>query len=429
MTFLKKLILKSIDSAKYSTLVQFENRLTEIDKELSAKSQSIKEKEALIQDKEKTLAELLTKNKDLQSRQETIEKELRQIEDSYNDAKDFGPEIPGAYGLYEPKYNLTNSTLYKDKLNAIRDMQKRMISKREAIKINMEWRVNNSKREGNKLISRSKKLALRAFNGECDAIIASVKYYSKYDARRERILRSYQSINNVIDTLMMSISDAYLGLKYQELDLVFEYERRLLEEKQALAKQREIDRDEQIAKKEYEKEQERLTKEQNHFHNEIDKMKQELLKSSEDEREKYEKKINDLTKKIAALEEQKQTFRRLFENKAGYVYIISNIGAFGSDVFKIGTTRRLDPYERIDELCTASVPFRFNAHALIFSPNCYELERDLHNFFERYRMNKTNRYKEFFKVPVAEIEEYVTSKDPTVKFISSPEAIDYSLSK
>lgn len=421
--------MKIIDQAKYSTLIELEKRLTAINKELALKTQLLKEKESSIQKREKAIIELLEKNKELQTRQETIEKELKEIEDNYNDSKDFGPEIPGAYGLYEPKYNLNNSKLYRERLDAIRDMQKQMISRKEAITVSTEWKLNESRREGNKLVNRNKKLALRAFNGECDAVMASVKYYSKYDARKERILKSHQSINEVIDILSMKISDAYLRLKYEELDLVFEYERKLLEERQALAKQREIERDEEIARREYEREQQRLEKEQTHYRNEVDKMTQELLKSSEKEREKYEKKINELTKKIEALEEQKQIFRRLFENKAGYVYIISNMGAFGPDVFKIGTTRRLDPYERIDELCNASVPFRFDPHTLIFGENCYELERDLHNYFERYRMNKTNRYKEFFKIPIDEIEGYVKSKDTTVKFIRTPENIEYNLSK
>lgn len=426
-----RFISRIFDKVKYNLLQDLERRLQEINLEIKAKENVVKNQDIDIANKEQKIKKLLKKIEITEANINELENkeiELKEIEKKYSDIKDYGPEIPGSYGLYEPKYYMNNSSQYKQWLKELRDKQKKMISSKEAIETNTEWRVNDSKREGNKLINRVMKIAFRAFNGECDAIIATVKYYSKYEARRERIYRSYETVNEMIDIMNMRISQGYLVLKYEELDLVFGYELKLKEEREALSKLREIQRDEEIAKQEYEREINRIEKEQTHYRNELAKIREELKKTAEKEKQKYEKRIDELLKKVEQLEEEKINYKNLFENKAGYVYIISNIGAFGESVFKIGTTRRLDPYERIDELSNASVPFRFEPHALIFCENCYEVEREFHNYFGKNRINSINMYKEFFNIPIAVLEDYVISKYPTVQFARVAEAIEYNLS-
>lgn len=109
-------------------------------------------------------------------------------------------------------------------------------------------------------------------------------------------------------------------------------------------------------------------------------------------------------------------YRRANE-RAGYVYIISNIGSFGEGIYKIGMTRRLEPTDRIDELGSASVPFKFDIHALIFSADAPSLETALHQAFADYRVNKVNNRKEFYKIPLKEIEKLVKQyHDKTVTF-------------
>ena len=116
--------------------------------------------------------------------------------------------------------------------------------------------------------------------------------------------------------------------------------------------------------------------------------------------------------------------------RAGYVYIISNIGAFGENVYKIGMTRRLDPQERIDELGDASVPFDFDVHALIFSDDAPSLENALHRAFDNRRLNKVNAKREFFKVTLDEIKAVVRQNyDKTAEFIDLPEAEQYRVSQ
>lgn len=112
--------------------------------------------------------------------------------------------------------------------------------------------------------------------------------------------------------------------------------------------------------------------------------------------------------------------------RAGYVYIISNIGSFGENIYKIGMTRRLDPMERVDELGDASVPFKFDVHAMIFSDDAPALETALHHAFEKKKVNMINGRREFFNVTLEEIEDVVKANyDKTVEFIKIPQAEQY----
>ena len=147
---------------------------------------------------------------------------------------------------------------------------------------------------------------------------------------------------------------------------------------------------------------------------------------------------DDLLEKKAQLEAQINDTAAAIENvdyreanrKAGYVYIISNIGAFGENVYKIGMTRRLDPQERVDELGDASVPFNFDVHALIFTDDAPGLETALHNAFESRKLNKINSRREFFAVSLDEIKSEVRKNfDKTVEWIDVPEAEQYRQSK
>ena len=116
--------------------------------------------------------------------------------------------------------------------------------------------------------------------------------------------------------------------------------------------------------------------------------------------------------------------------KAGYVYVISNLGAFGDDVFKIGVTRRLEPFERVDDLGDASVPFEFDVHAMIFSENAFALEAALHKAFENRKLNMVNHRREFFRAPLAEIKGVISASfDKTVEWTDLPSAEEYRTSE
>ena len=135
-------------------------------------------------------------------------------------------------------------------------------------------------------------------------------------------------------------------------------------------------------------------------------------------------KIGDTQKAIADVD------YREANKKAGYVYVISNIGAFGENVFKIGMTRRLDPTERVDELGDASVPFNFDIHAMIFSEDAPKLEAALHQAFADRKLNMVNTRREFFNVTLDEIKNVVAKNfDRTVEFIDVAEAEQFRVSQ
>ena len=140
-------------------------------------------------------------------------------------------------------------------------------------------------------------------------------------------------------------------------------------------------------------------------------------------KEQLENQLNDIDRALADIDYRQANM------KAGYVYIISNIGAFGENIFKIGMTRRLEPQERIDELGDASVPFKFDVHAMIFTDDAPALENALHHAFEDRKLNMVNQRKEFFNVTLDEIKEVVKKNfDKTVEFIDVPDAEQYRIS-
>ena len=152
-----------------------------------------------------------------------------------------------------------------------------------------------------------------------------------------------------------------------------------------------------------------------------------MAQAAAEEKAKLEAEIAKLQ---AALDKNNEEVKKINEWQetpgAGYVYIISNIGSFGEEVFKIGVTRRDDPEERIKELSSASVPFRYDSHVFIFSKNAYDLENQLHKRFDKKRVNKVNMRKEFFKITMDDVKQIVEENKGAVhSFVEVPEAEEY----
>lgn len=217
-------------------------------------------------------------------------------------------------------------------------------------------------------------------------------------------------------------------LKLEELNICFTYE---LKKQQEAEEQREIRQqmlEEEKVRREIEYEKLRIEKEEVQFKNEINKLMSYMSKSTNDtEKELYIAKIKELEEKLSKLTDEKENvLDRERNTRAGFVYIISNIGSFGEDIYKIGMTRRLIPMDRIKELSSASVPFPFDVHAIIFSEDAPALESTLHNKFKDFQVNKVNDKKEFFKVDLNEIKNVVLSEhNKTVKFTMFAEAEEY----
>lgn len=162
----------------------------------------------------------------------------------------------------------------------------------------------------------------------------------------------------------------------------------------------------------------------------MDSINKQLLTATDEQKADLEQKKAEIEAQLGEIDKNiKDIDYRESNAKAGYVYIISNIGAFGENVYKIGMTRRLDPQERIDELSDASVPFNFDIHAMIFSDNAPALEASLHKAFENKKLNMVNQRREFFNVTLDEIKAVVMKNfDKSVEFIEVPEAEQYRTS-
>jgi Domain of unknown function (DUF4041)/Meiotically up-regulated gene 113 len=310
-----------------------------------------------------------------------------------------------SFALYEPKFKLNASHEYKTRLDACRERQKAMIKSGEAATGNLGWEVNGSKAEGRKLVNDMIKLILRSFNNEADYCVDNVKF-DNIELGEKRIRQSFEACNKLGRVMTVRLSDEYLNLKLDELRLAHEYQVKKQQEKEEAKRIREELREQQKLEQEIRAAREKIAKERKHFNTALRDLSLRLDKAtSQEDRTLLLEKISEIEANKAALDNEEKVIDYREQNaKAGYVYIISNLGAFGEGVYKIGMTRRLDPMERIDELGDASVPFWFDVHAMVFSENAPALEAKLHERFALGRLNKVNGRKEFFRADITEIE-------------------------
>lgn len=406
-----KAIKYDLDQLKYKDLkIEIANLLNEKDSIL----QSLAEEKAL---KEIELQEINSNITDLN-------KEITYLNESIIDLKEL--ELEQSYGFYEPKYGFSDSSTYKFKLDEIRSLQKLLVKQKQATNHSLDWAIQGSAKQGKEFILDTIKLTLRAFNNECDNIISKVKY-NNLDRSEKRINKIYIELNSLTDMQNVSITNEYLNLKLEELYLKYEFECKLQEEKEEQQEIKERMREEAIAAKEIEKAKEKITKEEKHFEQAIESINNKLEKASDKERDKLLLKLKELQEALEDTKKNKEDIINREQNtRAGYVYVISNIGSFGEDVYKIGMTRRLEPLDRVRELGNASVPFNFDVHAMIFSDDAPTLENTLHKEFENYSVNKINNRKEFFRVPLSKIENSVKENhNATIEFTKIAEAEDY----
>lgn len=331
------------------------------------------------------------------------------------------------FGLYKPQFDFASSLDYKEELANVRSLQKELIKNKQAVTGNTKWQVNGSASKGKKMVSDTQKLLLRAFNSECDELVSKVKY-TNFDAYLNRIYKSAETISKLGAVMDISIKTEYLASKAKELRLAFEYQVKKQQEKEELKAARAEQREQAKLQKELDEQRRKIEKEQTHYQTAYDKLKAQLILNPDNpdllsKKAELENQLSDIDKALSDVDYRQANM------KAGYVYIISNIGAFGENVYKIGMTRRLDPQDRIDELGDASVPFNFDVHAMIFSDDAPALEAALHRAFEDRKLNMVNQRREFFNVTLDEIKEVVKKNfDKTVEFIDVPDAEQYRIS-
>ena len=237
------------------------------------------------------------------------------------------------------------------------------------------------------------KLMLRAYNAEAENCVRYVKA-GNLPAAEKRLASAATSIARFASMMEMHINPDYHALRLRELELTADYQMKVQEEREAAREERARLREEQQAERELRAQRERLEKERAHYASVLD-----ALADSEREGER-----EDIAAKIAEIDEMiAENDYRTANIRAGYVYVISNVGSFGPDIIKIGMTRRLEPMERVRELGDASVPFGFDVHALFFSDDAVGVEAELHRRFARERVNRVNLRREYFYATPAEV--------------------------
>lgn len=269
--------------------------------------------------------------------------------------------------------------------------------------------------------------AVDAFNGKVDSALAKVKH-DNYGKIKQEIVDAFALVNhNGKPFRNARINQSFLDARKDELKwAVSTHELRQIE----LAEQREIKqqiREEERARKEIEKAIREAEKEERIIQKALEKARAELASANEEQRKDFEAQLAELEGKLSEAEDRGQRALSMAQQtRRGHVYIISNIGSFGENIFKIGMTRRLEPMDRVKELGDASVPFSFDVHAMIYSEDAPLLEKELHRRFERDSVNKINPRKEFFRTTLAEIKQTVEQQNLSdVHWTMKAEATEY----
>ncbi|MBL4700112.1 MAG: DUF4041 domain-containing protein [Phycisphaeraceae bacterium] len=345
-----------------------------------------------------------------------LEDALRPLEDAYSLTEK---------GFQEPKFQLEDHAEYVFAIKSVKEEQKEAVRSKNAVVGHTDWTVGDSKSEGRKMVGRAVRLTLRAFNNECDSRIGKINWRN-INQVKDRIEASRDSLDKLNESLHVEITDEYLQLKFKEADLVNEEKIKKEQEKDQLRAVREAEREEAKAQREILAEIKRSEKLEAAKQAALDEVKARLKIASQEHRAALEAEVNELESELAAASMSKGRLLSMAEHtKIGHLYVISNRGAFGERMIKIGMTRRLEPLDRVKELGDASVPFPFDIHAMVFSEDVPRLEKELHARFDDFRVNRLNRRKEFFNVPLSDVQKELETRIPGTPFQFNAPSMEY----
>ncbi|HGN7144708.1 TPA: DUF4041 domain-containing protein [Staphylococcus aureus] len=384
-----------------------------------------------------TLQNLKEKNKSINIENQKIKREIQELKNLKNDLIS---SIEEGTKELEHITSYLNDELFKydieltypfdlvevDSFQINTYIKKLQMKEKELLNLE-EVKIFNVSTENKRHQNAQAKQIIRLFNAETSQLINKVNS-KNIESMQNKIFKSYEGINKIFETDNVRIPETLLDIKLEMLDLMHKYQVKIEDEKIIRREERARLKEIEQAEKEMEKKLKELDKDIRHHNNEIKKLTMYLNNTDlQVEKELYIEKIRELDQSLKDLNSERENVEDRKDNaQSGFVYIISNIGSFGENVYKIGVTRRLEPMDRINELSSASVPFEFDVHALIFSENAFELESKLHEYFKKYKVNKVNGRKEFFKVNINEIKDKVLSEhNSTVQFIDEPKAIQY----
>ena len=317
-------------------------------------------------------------------------------------------------GIYRYHHPLEDAAAYKDRLDDLGGRIAELVRAGKAIEKSNMFTFDNSLAKGRRMTADLAKLMLRAYNAEADNSLRSLRVGNVVTAKK-RIEASRAAIVKLGKMMQMHISDGFHSLRLEEIELTADYLMKKQQEREDAREERARLREERKVAAELAEEKERLGKERTHLVQAL-----EALRATGSSDPDLERKLADIDEAIA------QNDYRAANIRAGYVYVISNRGAFGEHVVKIGLTRRLEPLDRVNELGGASVPFRFDVHGLFFSEDAVTLESELHEHFAAQRVNHANVRKEFFFASPSEVRTVLASKiGNLLEFTDHAESTEY----
>ncbi|MEU4341489.1 DUF4041 domain-containing protein [Nocardia sp. NPDC023852] len=321
-------------------------------------------------------------------------------------------------GIYQYRHPLSDAVAYRDTLKQLQGLIKE-VARRDggAIEASTTWTVNGSVTEGRKMVREYSKLMLRAYNAEADNLVRALKPY-KLPTALERLNKIASTIERLGKTMQIRVAPPYHELRCRELTMTADHLEVLARQKEYEREQRDRLREERRAHEELARERARLEKQQEQYRGDLAALEAAGKDTSD---------VADLREKLEALERAIASVVNRADNiRAGYVYVISNIGAFGEGVVMIGLTRRFDPWDRIRELGNTSVPFKYDVHAMFFDDDAVGIEDEMHRRLADKRVNRVNNRREFFYATPAEVREHLqTLTGRLVQFDELAEAVEY----
>lgn len=319
-------------------------------------------------------------------------------------------------GVYRYHHPLDTAAAFKERLEQTRASIAGAVKAGSAVRGARTWAVNGDLKEGAKMVADLSKLMLRAYNNEADNAVRTMKPYALASAIK-KLDQSRATILKLGRVMQIEVTDAYHQLRVAELELVADFLSKQADEREAERAERARLKEEEKAQRELAEKRAKLEKEQAHYQTAILALQ---AKGDTKAVADAEAKLQQIQAAIAGVIERAANVR------AGYVYVISNVGSFGTEVVKIGMTRRLEPLDRVRELGDASVPFRFDTHAIVFSDDAVGLETKLHQEFAARRVNAVNLHREYFFATPNEVRDALTKHTANLlSFVEEPEAYEW----
>jgi hypothetical protein len=323
-------------------------------------------------------------------------------------------------GIYRYHHPLENAAAYKERLSDLESEMDAIIKAGRAVLAADMFTFSGSLAKGRKMVVDLSRLMLRAYNAEADNCVRSLRSGNIATAKK-RLLSAVTAIEKLGAMMELRVNPEYHAIRVRELELTADFQMKVQEERERAREERELLREQRRAEQELAAERERLEKEKSHYETALA-----ALRANGDEAAAIE-----LAERLAQIDQAIQdNDYRIANIRAGYVYVISNIGAFGPNIVKIGMTRRLEPVERVRELSDASVPFPYDVHTLYFSSDAIALENELHKAFAHRRVNTVNERREFFFATPMEVRAALQEKTGgLLEFTDQPQATQYFQSR